>query len=149
MKGAIAMVEMFFFTLITNLVGWGAFLGTDYLLGDSSILTTVTMLEWLLIPLGFVAIYHYFIKGEYAKPGHIGRYVVWSLIMWLAMGTGIAAGAMYLIKNDKLLFKPVVSEMDIMMFATALVVGFAVIVAMIEFAWYMLNKPEKKRAVYR
>lgn len=143
------MVAMFFFTLITNLVGWGAFLGTDYLLGESNILMTATLLEMLLIPLGFVAIYHYFIKGEYAKPGRIGRYVVWSLIMWLIMSAATSAGAIYLIKNDKLLFKPAMTETDFTMFAVAMVVGFVLLAAMVEFAWYMLNRPEKKRVLYR
>lgn len=140
------MVAMFFFALIANLLGWGAILGTDYLLNSApGALDTVSMIEWVVIPIGFVAIYHYFIKSDNAKPGHIGRFVVLSLLMWLAVGAGIAAGAIKLIKSDMVLFTPALKEMDYIMFAAALVIGFVIISSMIEFGWYMFNKPEKRR----
>lgn len=140
------MVAMFFFALIANLLGWGAILGTDYLLGTSpTVLSTVSLFEWVLIPIGFVAVYHYFIKGDYAKPGHVVRFVILSLLMWCAVGAGVAFGALMLIKKEMVLFTPVLKEMDYMMFAAALVLGFAFVSAMIEFAWFMFNKPEKRR----
>ncbi|MBR1864437.1 MAG: hypothetical protein IJ806_10160 [Ruminococcus sp.] len=135
------MLAMLVFTVFSNLSAWGLLAITDHFLAASPMMFTVMIAECFAFPIGAYVVYGHLLDnaGEYADRSF--RHTMMSVLVWFTAGAAVNSAVIKYLDTHKVFSSAIINHEKCMTFAFSFVIGFMLVVGIVDLIGFVMNRP--------